>query len=112
MKAVSSMSDLNTTTQIVRNILEVNNHARNSDSYLYLKVLEHVSEKNGIGLEDLTVPEFLTSIDFLGFPGFETVRRSRQKIQATYPELASSEKVAAMRMENEKVFRAFARGEV
>lgn len=106
------MSDLNTTTQIVRTILEEDKQARNSDSFLYLKVLEHVSEKNGVGLYDLTVPAFLTSMDVLGFPGFETVRRSRQKIQATYPELASSEKVAAMRMENEKVFRAYANGDV
>lgn len=106
------MSDLNTTTKIVRTILEQDKQARNSDSFLYLKVLEYVSEENGVELCGLTVPAFLISRDALGFPGFETVRRTRQKIQAAYPELASDEKVAAMRMEIEKTFRAYARSDV
>lgn len=63
-----------------------------------------------IRLHNLTVPTFLTYMDELGFVGFETVRRTRQKVQATYPELAACDKVAAGRMENEKVFRGYALG--
>ena len=104
------MNDLQTVSKLVKGILEENKQARNSDSHLYLKVLEQKAKESGIDLKGMTVPFFLESYDVLGFPGFETVRRTRQKVQATYPELASAERVAAMRMENEKVFKAFALG--
>ena len=45
-----------------------------------------------------------------GFPGFETVRRSRQKLQATFPELAGDADVEGMRRVNEETFRDYARG--
>ena len=38
----------------------------------------------------------------------ETVRRSRQKVQATYPDLAPSEAVGKRRAKNEVVYREFA----
>ena len=104
------MNDLQTVSKLVKGILEENKQARNSDSHLYLKVLEQKAKESGIDLKGMTVPFFLESYDVLGVPGFETVRRTRQKVQATYPELASAERVAAMRMENEKVFKAFALG--
>ena len=47
-----------------------------------------------------------------GFPAFETDRRSRQKVQATYPELAATGAVGAFRARNEKVYREFARSKV
>lgn len=104
------MNDLYNTTKLVRTILESDERSRNSDSFLYLKVLEHKATSTGIDLEGLTVPFFLQSMDILGFPGFETVRRTRQKIQQHHPELAACEKVEGFRMENEKKFRAYARG--
>lgn len=106
------MKDLKTTTKLVKSILEVDEQARNSDSILYLRVLERVADEHHIKLDFLTVRHFLTSMNVLPFPPFESVRRTRQKVQATYPELASAKKVAAMRMENEKVYRAYALGDV
>ena len=48
----------------------------------------------------------------LGLPVFESVRRSRQKVQAAHPELAACDEVAAFRDENEQKYRAYARGGV
>lgn len=45
-------------------------------------------------------------------PAIETVRRSRQKVQATYPDLAPSEAVGKRRAKNEVVYREFAESEV
>lgn len=106
------MEDLKTTTHLVKAILEDNVQARNSDSYLYLKVLDHIADEFGIVLSAMPVPYFLTNINDLPFPGFETVRRTRQKIQADFPDLAACKKVAAMRQENEAAFKAYALTEV
>ena len=106
------MNDLKTTTKLVKAILEEDKQARNSDSFLYLKVLDHISQEKGIHLDGITVPDFLLSMNVLGFPGFETVRRTRQKIQQHNPELAACDNVKGMRMINETEFRRYARGEV
>ena len=102
------MTNLKATSHLVKDILETDPQTRNSDSFLYLKVLENIAEQKDINLQKITVPDFLTSSE-LPFPGFETVRRSRQKIQATYPELAACDKVEEMRMINESEYRQFAR---
>lgn len=104
------MNNLYHTSAIVKAILEENPQTRDSDSFLYLKVLEYKAKEAGIDLKGLTVPYFLKNISKLGFPGSETVRRARQKIQASNPELAASDKVKDMRSEQEKVFRAYAVG--
>lgn len=106
------MNDLNTTTKIVKAILEQDEMARNSDSFLYLKVLEHISNQEGFAINHMTVPYFLENMKDYGFPGFETVRRTRQKVQQHHPELAACDKVAGMRMINETAFRRYSRGEV
>jgi hypothetical protein len=109
---MSKTKQLITTTNLVKTILEENPQARNSDSYLYLKVLENISAQKGIDLSGLTVPNFLTSINVLGLPCFETVRRSRQKIQSEYPELAANKTVQGYRTENELEYVGYARSEV
>ena len=103
------MNDLKTVSKLVKDILEQDKQSRNSDSFLYLKVLEAYGVKNGIDISSMSVPYFLLNMKKSGFPGFETVRRSRQKIQATFPELAACEKVEAMRIVNEEKFKAYAR---
>lgn len=75
-------------------------------------VLEHYSGLRGIDIHAMTVPVFLKELDRRSFPGFETVRRSRQKVQATYPDLAPSEAVGKRRAKNEVVYREFAESEV
>lgn len=106
------MNDLKNVTQVVKEILVNNEKARNSDSILYLEVLQLYSYKNGTSLNMLSVPYFLSHMDDLGFPAFETVRRTRQKIQATYPHLAASDKVRGFRTENEENFKAYALGSI
>lgn len=106
------MENLKTVSALVKNILERDHKARNTDNYLYLKVLEHYSETRGINIRTMTVPVFLKELDNNRFPGFETVRRSRQKVQATYPDLAPNEIVGKRRSKNEIVYREFAESEV
>ncbi len=95
------MENLKTVSALVKNILEHDHKARNTDNHLYLMVLEHYSGLRGIDIHAMTVPVFLKELDRRSFPGFETVRRSRQKVQATYPDLAPSEAVGKRRAKNE-----------
>ena len=108
------MNDLKTTTKLVKAILEEDKQSRNSDSHLYLKVLEVIAVQHGYNLKNMSVYEFLEyrASDYPFFPGFETVRRTRQKIQASYPELAACDKVKGMRMVEETTFRQYARSDV
>lgn len=106
------MRDLKTVSALVKQILEKNVEARNSDNILYLEVLRYYSSEISIDLHHLSVPDFLMKLEQKGFPAFETVRRSRQKVQATYPELAATGAVGAFRARNEKVYREFARSKV
>ena len=104
------MLDLKNTTALVKSILEQDEQCRNSDSFLYLKVLSAVANQKGIDLEKMTVPFFLMNLHGAGLPPFESVRRSRQKIQQHHPELAANEVVEGFRAENEAEFLAYARG--
>ena len=75
------MLDLKNTTALVKSILEQDKQCRNSDSFLYLKVLSVTAKQKGIDLEKMTVPHFLMNRHGAGLPPFESVRRARQKIQ-------------------------------
>lgn len=106
------MNELQTTTKLVKAILEEDKQARNSDSFLYLKVIETIADQKGINLYGISIPVFLVSMKENGFPGFETVRRTRQKVQQHHPELAACDNVKGMRMINETEFRKYSRGDV
>ena len=106
------MPNLRKTTEIVKEILQSEKQARNSDSYLYLKVISNIAEQIGVNIHGLSVPTFLLSGADMGFVGFETVRRTRQKIQQHHPELAACKAVEDFRAENEKEFYAYAVGDV
>ena len=107
-----TMNELKNTTALVKAILEQDKQCRNSDSFLYLKVLSVTGKRKGIDIDSMSVPYFLLNLHGTAFPPFESVRRARQKIQEHNPHLAASESVEDFRMENETVFREFARGEV
>ena len=96
------------TSELVKGILEQDERARNSDEFLYLRVLGVLGEMKGIDIFEMSVPCFLLNRKEMNFPCFETVRRSRQKVQADFPELASVERVGKKRKENEQVYKAFA----
>lgn len=105
------MLDLKNTTALVKSILEHDKQCRNSDSFLYLKVLSATAKQKGIDLEKMTVPYFLLNLHGAGLPPFESVRRARQKIQEHNPHLAACEAVEGFRAENEAEYRAFVRSD-
>jgi len=86
----------------VKEILENSKEARNSDRILYYLLLQRVDES----MLDVSVKEFLLYADHV--PNFESVRRSRQKVQEKYPELRASDKVQDYKYEREKEFMDFA----
>lgn len=99
-------------TELVKSILEEDQRARNSDSFLYLRVLKRIESEQREKLQGVTVFDFLLNLQGKVYPCFESVRRARQKVQRAYPELAASEEVKAYRAENEDMFREYARSEV
>lgn len=105
------MNNLKQTSKLVKHILETNNRARNSDSFLYLQVLKHYAEQTGMPVHEMSVQSFLFYMGDLGVPPFESVRRARQKTQAKHPELAANATVTQMRLENEADYYAFAVGD-
>ena len=103
-------SDLITTKSLVKTILECDVRARNSDSYLYLKVLNNVAANKKVDITFITITDFLLKMSSWGFPPFESVRRARQQLQHDCPELAASKEVQSVKDENETIFREFAKG--
>ena len=57
------MENLKTVSALVKNILEHDHKARNTDNHLYLMVLEHYSGLRGIDIHAMTVPVFLKELD-------------------------------------------------
>lgn len=105
---MTNRKELKYISDVVKVILTANERARNSDSFLYLRVLEYYGCLNGVDVKGMTVPAFLLNMDDYGLPKFESVRRTRQKLQAQYPELAACDRVKNERMAIEREFRAFA----
>jgi hypothetical protein len=106
------MTDLKTTTALVKAILEQDKQCRNSDSFLYFRVLEIIGKRKGIDINEMSIPYFLLNMSGKDFPPFESVRRARQKLQEHHPELAACEEVAQARAFNEVGYNEYARGTV
>lgn len=92
---------------LVKGILEQDERARSCDNYLYLRVCEYISHEVGHFLWQFEVPYFLLNMKELGYPPFETVRRSRQKLQRKFPELRANKEVTDHREDNEIAYRHF-----
>lgn len=103
-----SAERLKSTTEVVKTILEDSPRARDDDNFLYYMVLKHYGRKNGIDIESMSMPRFLLNMRQFGFPPFESVRRSRQKLQHDNPELAAYKEVEGKRKEEEKAYRSYA----
>lgn len=99
------MKDLKSIKALVKSILELDERARNSDSYLYFRILERIDK----AVLALPVHEFLLSMGMNGIPPFESVRRTRQRVQAECPWLSACDRVKEFRADNEETFRDFAR---
>lgn len=105
--AGKKFKELKTTLETVKYILETYPETRDSDNKLYVRVCEYIN----FAAMHRPFCEVMTSLAEYGLPGFETVRRTRQKVQQENPHLASSRAIMAARSDNEEAFRAFARGE-
>ena len=79
------MKNIKQTSKLVLQILQEMPDTRNSDDALYLEVCKRINPKAAL------LPFFyvMASRKTYGFPPFESVRRSRQKIQNEHPELVS-----------------------
>lgn len=97
------------TSKLVHELLIAEPECRNSDNHLYLRVLETVGKRNGVDIHTLTVPAFLHNMYSMKFPPFESVRRSRQKIQEHNEELRATDTVEAFREVLEEEYRDYAR---
>ena len=99
------MSKLNSIKDLVKTILEENEGARNSDMRLYYEVCKRINKS---ALES-PFAYVILRLEALRLPPFESVRRTRQKVQAECPHLSANDEVSQMRAENEEEYRKFAR---
>lgn len=106
------MKELRNITALVKEILTSDERARNSDSFLYFRVIETIGKRNGVDTNKIPVAAFLLNMGLWGFPKFESVRRTRQKIQQHFPELGAHSPVSDFSAQKEKAFREYAREEL
>lgn len=99
-------TEIKTTQEVVKYVLENDIASRNSDDYLIYEVCKQINPMC-LGLSFETVIKHRK--DF-GLPVFETIRRSGQLIRAKHPELAGTKAVEEHRQKNEKIFKEYARG--
>ena len=100
---------LNKTKKIVKEILEADEYARSSDTYLYRIVLYKYGREIGIDFGAMPTDTFYKVKDELGVPKFKSVERARRKIQEENPELEGCKKVKKYRKINESVYKEFVR---
>ena len=103
---MNKAEELKKTKERVLEILEKDERARNSDDYLYYMVCRSIDD---ISVHLPFWKVLLNRKDFK-YPAYESVRRSRQKWQHDFPELAGDSDVEAQRVLNEETFTDFARG--
>ena len=104
------MDNLKTTKEIVKRILEDEPFCRNSDCFLELEVLKVYAKRLGIDIGSMTVDTLYKHRNEWGFPKSESIRRTRQLVQASNPDLAASDPIDAYRLVNEERVRSFVRG--
>ena len=104
------MDNIRNTAALVKEALNVNPRTRNSDSYLYYVICKAKLEARGVAISSLSFKDGLLKRKEYDIPAFETVRRTRQKIQAENPELAGNEETEVKRALREEAFRDYARG--
>jgi hypothetical protein len=98
-------TEIRDTKSIVLEILAKDPASRNSDNHLFVQVLNEIARDNGINVGSMSFAYVINNLKKLGFPQFETVRRTRQKAQAENPELKACYEVTDKREANEVIFR-------
>lgn len=104
------MNELKNTSKLVKKALINHPEARNSDNYLYYVICHDLLAEIGLNIDKLSLTNALLHRKVYNLPNFETVRRSRQKIQSECPELAGTDEVEEVRAYMEEEYRDFARG--
>lgn len=96
--------ELETTQTLVKSILVECPEARDYDMILYYEVVRRLNK------DALYRPfdQVILNLKALGLPCFETVRRTRQKVQRENPSLKGCKKAQDKRAENEEVFENYA----
>lgn len=95
---------LTETKKIVKKLLNERPETRDSDNILILEVLNYIEP----GIEFKPFNQVIAQCSEQGkFPTFETIRRTRQKIQSENPNLRASSDVEGMRLIQEHKFFEF-----
>lgn len=102
-RRMTEMKNIRRTTELVQEILENFPETRNSDNRLFIKVIEHIDSN----LLHKPIEDVLRHSKEYGIPPFDSVRRSRQKLQAENEELRGCGEVEAGREENRQIVRDF-----
>lgn len=98
------MNDLRTIKGAVKRILEADVESRSSDLRLYRLLAQ---EANDAAME-MSFSYVISNLSFLGLPNFESVRRTRQKVQEENPELRPNAVVADARRKLQDEYHDFA----
>lgn len=97
------LEELKTVEEKVKHLLIMKPITRNSDKVL---IAEYIKEYH----KNMAYVPFIDAILLEGMPSFETIRRTRQKIQASNPELEGMEAIEMERREKEWEYETYARG--
>lgn len=93
-----------TVEAVVKDILEKDEVARNSDGHLFVQVLRQIARGEGIDIDSMSFAGVINNLTALGFPQYETVSRTRRKLQEKYPEFKASGDVKEYRLAAEEEF--------
>lgn len=104
------MNEIKNTSKLVKKALINHPEARNSDNYLYYVICHELLADIGINIDSISLSQALLYRKEYNLPHFETVRRTRQKLQAECPELCGNDEVEEVRAYKEEMFRDYSRG--
>ncbi len=99
------MDSLKTVEGKVKAILQKNEDARNDDMVLYLALCNLYLKDAG----NMPLAQIMTNHKGLGLPSFESVGRTRRKLQERHPELLGSVRKQKIRAAGEKAYRKYAK---
>ena len=102
------MKKLETVENRVLAVLKEPPEARNDDMKLYLLISKACIYAT-YGIADFSFEDVMSNYKAYGIPCFESIRRTRQKIQAKYPELGWSPEVRRARHKMQRVYSDYAK---
>ena len=103
------MNNLTNASALVKEILTEEPAARDSDNLLFYLVCKKVLADQGKNIDTMGFGKLFLSLRQYGLPQFETVGRSRRKLQETFPELQCSPAVAMNRASGRDAFTNYAK---